>query len=121
MTDPVLHEPTIIDTLDCSPVPENTGRLQAAALLSLLDAYDRKLTRDNFVTLASAALALHTQVGKLYMIDSVRENNLIGVLDAGMLEKATAGVLMMTRDAHTELFGLMRRVVACPTSEDKVH
>ncbi len=121
MTDPVLHEETIMDTLDCLPVPENTGRLQAAALLSLLDAYDRKLTRENFVTLASAAMALHTQVGKLYMIDSVRENNLIGVLDTGMLDKATAGVRSMTEDAHTELFRLMRKVVSCPTSEDKVH
>lgn len=121
MTDPVLHEPTIMDTLDCTPVAENTSRLQAAALLSLIDAYDRKLTRENFVTLAEAALSLHTQVGKLYMIDSVRENSLLGALDDNMLDRAVNGVRHMTVSAHTELFKLMRRVVACPTSDDKVH
>lgn len=121
MTDPVLHEPTIMEALDCLPVAENTSRLQAAAMLSLLDAYDRNLTRENFVTLASAALALHTQMGKLYMIDSVRENDRAGVLDAEMLDTAVKGVRVMAIDAHAEVFGLMRRVVACPTSQDKVH
>ncbi len=111
-----------MDTLDCLPVPDNTSRLQAAALLSLLDAYDRRLTRDNFVTLASAALALHTQIGKLYLIDSVRENGLIGALDDGvLLSRATAGVRGLATDAHAELFKLMHKVVACPTSQDKVH
>ncbi len=121
MTDPVLHEPTIMDTLDCLPHPENTSRLQAAALLCLLDAYDRKLEREHFVTLAQAALELHTQVGKFYMIDSVRENESIGVLDTDMLNKAVIGVHIMTSDAHNALLKLMRRVVSCPTTADKVH
>ncbi len=63
MTDPVLHEPTIMDTLDCTCEPDNAARLQAGALLSLVDAYDRKLEREAFVVLAGAALALIAEVG----------------------------------------------------------
>lgn len=121
MTDPVLHEPTIMDTLDCNPYPENASRLQAAALLCLLDAYDRKLIREHFVTLASAALALHTQVGKLFLIDSVRENDKIGMLDTTLIDKAVRGVQGMTSSAHAELYGLMNKIVMCPTTADKVH
>src|SRR5882672_938498 len=121
MTDPVLHEPTIMDTLDCTPYPENTSRLQAAALLCLIDAYDRKLTRENFVTLASAALSLHTQIGKLFLIDSIRENDRIGMLDTAMLDKAARGCQGMTSGAHAELYGLMNKVVQCPTSADRVN
>ncbi len=121
MTDPILHEPTIMDTLDCNPFPENTGRLQAAALLCLLDAYDRKLVREHFVTLAEAALSMHTQLGKLYMIDSVRENEQIGVLDTTMLQRAVTGVQAMAINSHVELYALMKKIVACPTTADKVH
>ena len=121
MTDPVLHEPTIMDTLDCRVDPVNTSRLQAAALLSLIDAYDRKLTRENFLVLAEAALGMHTQIGKFYMMSSIWDNHKIGLLDGVMIEKAVHGTNAMALKAHDELFGLMKRVVMCPTSEDKVN
>ncbi len=121
MTDPVLHEDTIMDALDCTAEHTNTGRLQAAAMLCLIDAYDRKLQREHFVALASAALGLHTQIGKLYMMTSVRENEEIGVLDHDMLNKAVFGVHLAAGTAHMELFKLMQKIIACPTSADKVH
>ena len=121
MTDPVLHEPTIMDTLDCSCEADNAARLQAGALLSLVDAYDRKLEREAFVVLAGAALTLHTQIGKLYMMSSVVHNFHSGVLDSEMMTRAVSGITAMTQQAQTELIGLMKKVVACPTTQDKVH
>lgn len=121
MTDPVLHEPTIMDTLDCRCNADNAARLQAGALMSLVDAYDRKLTRESFVVLAGAALAMHTQAGKLFMIASVEDNHRVGVLDELMLTRAVHGVTGLTEKAHTELIGLMEKITMCPTSEHKVH
>lgn len=121
MADPVLYEPTIMDTLDCNPFPENTSRLQAAALMCLIDAFDRKLLREHFVSLAEAALQVHTSMGKLYMIDSVQENHRMGILDKDMVNSARTGVQNLSTRSHTELYSLMRKVVACPTSADKVH
>jgi hypothetical protein len=121
VTDPVLHEPTIMDTLDCRVDPVNTSRLQAASLLSLIDAYDRKLTRESFLTLAEAALGMHTRIGKFYMMSSIWENHKMGVLDAEMVEKAVNGTGAMALKAHGELYALMKKVVMCPTSADKVN
>jgi hypothetical protein len=121
VTDPVLHEPTIMDTLDCRVDPGNASRLQTAALLSLIDAYDRRLTRENFLVLAEAALGMHTQIGKLYMMASVADNYNLGVLDDLMVERAVNGTSAMAVKAHDELYGLMKKVVMCPTSDDKVN
>ena len=121
MTDPILYEPSIMQTLDCAAEVDNVQRLQAACMLSLVDAYDRKLTRDEFIVLCDAAVTLHTQMGKLYMIDSISNNYKFGHLDGPMIERAEAGLNISCTATHAELHRLMKRIVSCPTSEDQVH
>lgn len=110
-----------MDLLDCRTEAANATRLQTAAMMCVVDAYDRKLQREHFALLVDAAMALHTQVGKMFMMVSVQDNYRQGNLDGGVIDRAVKGIEGLTLKAHDDLIGLMGKVVSCPTSQDKVH
>ncbi len=127
MTDPLIHEPSLLDTLDCTCGTDNTQRLQAGALMGLINAYDRQLTRDSFVAIAGTALALHTQMAKLYLLRSVRESFRVAVNTDNENEFESAlrssynDIFSAAHEAHGEMRHLVKMVTECPTTQDKVH
>lgn len=127
MSDPVLHEPTLQQMLDCACGVDNTSRLQAAAMMSVLDGFDRDIDREPFLRMMLAAFALHTQMAKLYMLGEVRESYRVHMHDPdpatfeGLLHATHADVLKAANDIHTEVKRRTDLLVQCPTSQDQVH
>ncbi len=128
MTDPIIHEPTLLDHLDCTVGYDNVSRLQAASLMSLINAYDRKLTRDNFISLAERAMAMHSQMAKLFLMTGVCEHHRINATREDGAEDFTLAlvrthhdILNTATEVHTDLRRLVKMVTECPTTQDKVH
>ncbi len=127
MTDPVMHEESLLDTLDCTCGTDNTQRLQAGALMGLINGFDRKLTRDAFIAIAGAALALHTQMAKMYLLRSVRESFRLHAMSdredgfETALRSSMGDIFSAAQEAHNEMRHLTKMVTECPTTQDKVH
>ena len=69
MADPLLDERSILNMLDVPASLVSAERLQTAAMLSLVDGFDRKLQREPFVRLTAAALSVHTNLGRLQFLN----------------------------------------------------
>lgn len=125
--DPVMHEPTLLQMLDCACGVDNTSRLQAGAMMSVVDAFDRRITRESFLKLMLAAFALHTQTAKLYMLGEVRESYRMHMHDPdpvtfeNLLHTTQSDVLKMAIDIHTEVKQRTDLLSQCPTSKHLVH
>lgn len=124
----MIDEQHILDTLgadaktpDAETAAQRNTRLQVGAILALVDAYDRKLTRDQFIIVASLALTIHTTSGKGAMLQSTHELFRTEELtEASFLTAATAidGVL---KTKTNELCEIVKRMAMCPVPGDKVH
>lgn len=123
--DPKIHEASLVQMIDCKVGVDCTPRLQAASMMSVIDAFDRQIQRPAFLELMLAAFLLHTQMGKLYMLNEVRVNY-NGTDDPGQEFAATLlntqnDVFKLAVDTHTELAKRVALLVQCPTSQDPVH
>lgn len=122
MVSPILDEDWIKKLLQHPPTTENIGALQAGALQCMLDMYDRKVTREEWVENHSKCVTLYTQVAKLYLIEHVHndlfKNNLLSEETFVNAENALMDLIRVVAD---DLIGIMKRLELCPRTEDKVH
>lgn len=121
MADPVLDEEMIADLLKCPISPENVGRIQAGAMQALMDLYDRKATRDEFIAMATPCVALYGQTSKLWLLANVRMVFDSGDLDTNRFEQAQTGLSDIIRVQCETVIEIVKRLRMCPTSQDKVH
>ena len=118
----------VIDCLSVLVNPAGMEALQSGALLSIVDSYDRRILRENFVPVASISLGLHTAMGRMDTLLSVR--TLISRRggdrtpeDATLLDhidKALQHLIAYAEGKRSELKQRMELVVQCPTAEDTV-
>ena len=121
MTSALLDEDRIMALLSCEPTVANTSRLQAASMMAIADAHDRKCTREEFVMLLDAAMHLHADAGRFFMMNSIAGHFHSGALS---FEMVTAAVQKTTEDMtqhQTALTRFMERLIQCPETEDRVH
>jgi hypothetical protein len=121
MADPVFDEELIVELFKSAVNRENTGRIQQAAVHMLADLYDRGVTRDEFISMATLCISLYAQCAKLWVLGNVEE-----VFDAGDLTnerfKIGSGQLEeIIRKQCMDAIEVMKRLQDCPTSADKVH
>lgn len=125
MTSPIIDEAVMMDALKMPSEDElavTAKRLRAGASLLLLDAFDRDVTRDQFLAALGAATALMDAVGKHEMLLSVKtfeKNN--PVVTKADIEVALSSVKQLIEvgvDQCTKMAELLRQ---CPLTEDKVH
>lgn len=121
MADPILDEDDIMSLLRSPISAENVSRLQAGAVQALIDVYDRKVTRDEFVNLASPILALYGQVGKLWMLSNIRDVYDAGNLDNGKFVAANTTMEDLIRKQAETVIEIVKRLKLCSTSQDVVH
>ena len=121
MVSPLLDEDRIMAMLLCEPLVTNSSRLQAAAMLAVADAHDRKCTRDEFIVLLDIAMNLHTDAGKFFMMDSIAGLFHTNALDFEMVTTAVAKITEKTTRHQYNLARFVERLIQCPETEDRVH
>lgn len=73
MTSALIKEEMMIEALSCTARAENETKLATGSLLMLLDAFDRKVTRDQFVAAATSALTCLDNIGRLCMVTAIAD------------------------------------------------
>ncbi len=120
MADPILNEDMILAGL-CAPASLDTAdQLQEASWMSIANAYDRKIEREPFVKLISAAMTMNNNLGRLLVTVRVRDMLERGKLTKEQLDEAAASLIGYSESARVDLYKLTELVAQCPTSLDKV-
>src|ERR1700679_3504819 len=121
MSGPILDEDAISGLLKCDASVGNIPRIQAAAIQTLLDVYDRKVTRGEFINMAAACVSLHAQCAKLFMLASIQNAFADQTLDANAFDSAHDGMTDLISKQMVTVSGIIDRVKECPTDQDPVH
>ena len=121
MADPVFDERYIMHLLGAPASFENTEFHQTGAAQALIDLYDRKVTRDEFITSASQCLSLYSTTSKMRMLHRIKDVFDAGDLNIEAFAKADAELKAVITKQTTYVLALVTRLMQCPTSEDNVH
>jgi hypothetical protein len=125
MSTPVIDEDVMLQALQMPGAEElsvTAVRLRTGASMLILDAFDRKVTRDQFIAALGAAVSLIDAVSRHEMMVSVKrfEQDKRGVTNAD-IEVALGSIKQMIEvgvDQCTKMAGLLCQ---CPLNEDKLH
>lgn len=118
----VLDEDTIKEALDCEMKPGTAHRLCQGVMLSLLNSWDRKITRENFYDLLTTALKVQSAAVQMIVINNILKKV---TTPEGFGEKDVIAALDALHDLGnqelTKLAGLHDLVTQCPLECDTRH
>ena len=114
MPSTTLNEPLIVGMLGTSPTAEHGENLRTAALMVLLDAYDRKVTRDSFFDTARNALQLNEMMGRIESISGIHASMGSNLLTAEKLQEAVSVVTGHADACRKSLLHDMALLMECP-------
>lgn len=121
MSDPVLDEDFILHMLKVPVIADNIETIQGGAVQALIDMYDRKVTREEFIAGAAPCLGLYGQAAKLWMLHNVRDVFEAGNLELSKFTDADQRMTQILRKQCEVVIELVKRLQECPTSASKVH
>lgn len=121
MADPILDEDMIVTLLKTPVSVQNVNAIQAGAVQALIDLYDRKCTREEFVNLASPVLALYGQAAKLSLLANVEIVYDSGDLDKDRFNRARDGLVDLIRKQTETVIDVVKRLQLCAGTQDHVH
>lgn len=121
MADPILDEDLIVSILQCPINSEQVNRIQAGAMQAMVDLYDRKATRDEFISLSAPCVALYGQASKLSLLGNIKHVCEQGDLDLNNINKSTERLEDLIRKQCETVIEIVKRLKLCPTSQDRVH
>jgi hypothetical protein len=125
MSSPVLNENIMLEALKQSPpeaLGENARRLRTGAVMLLLDAFDRKVTRDQFIAALGSATELIDMLGRFEIASNVKEFE----ATSGRVTKADIEVMIdrvtkQIAEFTAQCSKMAELVHQCALDEDKVH
>lgn len=121
---PLFDEQMIIDCLSQPVSFEAIGPLQSAAMMALVDCYDRKVEREFFGNIAATALALHTAMGRLHTTSVLRAMAKEEQFKDNPEREIDGAIKSLTQHAtlrQKELNQMIHLLVQCPTGEDSIN
>lgn len=121
MVSPVFDEAYIVHLLRAPPAPDSLAAIQSGAMQALIDMYDRKATREEFIDNASTCVALYGQCAKLWMLRNVQDTYDRGLLDRDQFKVADDGIADLIRKQAESVIEIIKRLQMCAEDEDKVH
>ena len=121
MADPVFDEEFINHLLRVTPSINTVDALQSGAAQALVDLYDRKVTREEFIACASQCLSLYSQTAKLWMLHNIKHTFDEHGLTAEKFELADKQMVELLTKQAQGVMAIVDRLMQCPTSQDKVH
>jgi hypothetical protein len=122
MASPLLNEQMIIETLSLPVSSDTADTLCVAAMLSVLDGYDRKMTRDEYGVIVDSTCKFHEMIGRMVIVNLLR--GLIGSIDPKASERLAQASLDLTAGAEMlrkQILSKMQLLIQCPWDEDKIH
>lgn len=99
----------------------NSAKLQQAALLALVDGFDRKLLREKYIEVAELTLGLKDAIARQSVVGSIDELFRAGDLTQEEMDTALTALDRMVERSRINLLEAMANVVRCPTSADTVN
>jgi hypothetical protein len=121
MADPLLDEANIIRMLSEPADLEHAEDIQAGAVQAVMDLYDRKVTREEFVGNLAIALQLYGMCSKLWILNNIRTVFARGDLDADKFDRANHDLCATIGAQANVVAAVVKRLQECPTSMDQVH
>lgn len=125
MTSPTIDEDVMMQVLqipDAEELAVTAQRLRTGASMLILDAFDRKVTREQFIASLGAAVSLIDAASRHEMMTSVKQfEQDKGIVTKVDIEVALGSIKKMIEvgaDQCTKMAELLRQ---CPLNEDKVH
>ena len=116
-----LNEDIIITMLGVAPTAENGNDLRTAALLVLMDAYDRKIEREAFFKTAQTAVQMCEMMGRLESTTGVKSSYAAGKLTAENLDTALEAITGFAEANRKSLLHDMSLLIQCPEDDDTKH
>jgi hypothetical protein len=121
VADALLNERYIKELLRMPPTLSNCDAIQTGAAQTLLDIYDRKVTREEFMAMAGRCLSLYAQCSKMWVLNSIREVHLDGTLTDAKFDEANAEIADIIRKMAEQVIEDVKRLEMCPGSKDPVN
>lgn len=121
MADPVLDEAAIVEMLKQPMTQETVVILQSAVMQAMLDMYDRKVDRSEFINHGSLCVTTYAMLSRTYMLRSIYELYAAGDLSEARFDKALADIHQLVTRQCEQIGAFVLRMQECPTSADKVH
>ena len=118
---PLIDENTLIQALLTEISPENIDKIRSGAVLSVIDAFDRRITRVQFLDILATALPLYDWLGSLQTVQRVDSINKKQKLTEESLAEAVAEYCSRSDAVRLTLLRCMRGVVACAPSDASIH
>lgn len=119
---PIIDERALMDALDCRPTYEAVGRLQQAALASLVDCFDRDVTREAFIEACSVTANLIDSLARMALLHNVKQfADTHGSAAPDDIAKAQAGITQMVEQATQATIKIVDLMRQCPLDEDRIH
>jgi hypothetical protein len=119
--DPQINEAGCIYMLQQEITFETLPYVQNAALQVVADLYDRKTTRDEFMKNVGTAISLYATLAKISIVRQSQALLADGPMDGEEVGKAGDHLTAVAAGKAAALVKVMRLLMECATSEDKVH
>lgn len=121
-TDPIINEDMLVEALDVTLTSETIQQVQSGAFMLVLDAWDRKVTRDQFIAALGASQAMIDSVARVSLMANVKRaharNDGLSNVD---IETALQGCMDGAKTANVECLKMAHLLKQCPLSEDPIH
>lgn len=121
MSNPIFDEDYIKGLLSVPVNHENCDALQSGTVQALIDLFDRKVTRDEFIAGCVPCLSLYGQVAKLWMLHNIQDVFDEGHLSKEKFERADSEMAAVIRRQAEAVIELVKRLQMCPLDKDPVH
>lgn len=122
MADPLIDEAYMLEMLDTHPpAKDDVERLCAGAMMLLIDAFDRKVTRNNFAYAMDIAIKLHSYASQLAAIRNMQAALANGKLTDDVLKRSEQQCAALVAACTAGATKIATALTECPLSVDKVH
>jgi hypothetical protein len=109
MADPLFDENHILSLLSVPINRDNIDAVQAGAVQALMDLYDRKVTREEFVACLAPCLVLYGQAAKLWILHNVKDVHDAGYLETEKFDEASEGLCDSMRKHCETVIEIVKR------------
>ncbi len=121
-TDPIINEDMLVEALDVTVKSDTIQQVQSGAFMLVLDAWDRKVTRDQFIAALGASQSLVDAVARVSLMMNVKKAHARnGGLSDVDIETALHGCHDTAKTANVECLKMVHLLKQCPLSEDPIH
>ncbi len=116
-----MDERALITSLSSEVALETLNDIRSGTILSIIDAYDRRVPRAVFLDIVTHSLPLYDWIGSLEMVNRIAALYTRQKVSEPALAEAAAEFSNRADSARRHLLGRMKAVVACAPSDATLH